>query len=114
MTALVGLFTFGGLTTLPVVSGIVNRSDSVMAHKEPILGRDLLSCETGTADASESTAAPDKTEVALVQVQSGKRVYYEVSTSGTPTTANSTSRIMEGSNTLPWGPGWRISVLEVA
>ena len=114
MTASVSLFTFSGLTTLPVVSGVTNRADSVQAHKEPILGRDLLSCDTSTADASEDSAAPAKTEVALIQVQSGKRVYYEISTSGTPTTATSASRIMEGSNTLPWGPGWRISVLEVA
>jgi hypothetical protein len=114
MTAAVSLFCFGGLVTLPVVGGVINRSDSVQAHKEPVLGRDLLSCDTGTADASETSAAPAKTEIALVQVQSGKRVYYEIATSGTVTEASTTSRIMEGSNTLPWGPGWTISVKEVA
>jgi hypothetical protein len=115
MTATVSLFTFSGLTTLPVVSGQVQRSDSVMAVKEPVLGRDLLSCTTGAADASESSAAPARTEVVHLQVQSGKRVYYEIIPSGhAAVTASSTSRIMEGNHTIPWGPGWTISVLEVA
>ena len=115
MTATVGLFTYAGLTTLPVVSGQVQRFDSVMAHKQPILGRDLLSCTTGAADASETSSAPAKTEVAYIQVQNGKRVYIEIIPSGhTAVTASSTSPVIEGNHTIPYGPGWTISVLEVA
>jgi hypothetical protein len=100
---------------LPVVSGQVQRFDSVMAHKQPILGRDLLSCDTGTADASESSAAPARTEVAYIQVQSGKRVYIEIIPSGhTAVTASTTSPIIEGNHTIPFGPGWTVSVKEVA
>jgi hypothetical protein len=114
MTA-VGIFCYSGLTTLPVVSGQVQRFDSIMAHKQPILGRDLLSCDTSTTDTSETSSAPAKTECAYIQVQAGKRVYIEIIPSGhTVTAASTASPIMEGNNTIPFGPGWVVSVKEVA
>ena len=114
MTAAVSIFAFSGVTTIRVAGGVDLRYDSVQNHKEPILGRDLLSCTSVAADTSEASAAPAKTECALIQVENGKRVYYEIAPAGhTLLTPGPTSRIMEGSNTITWGEGWRLSVVEL-
>jgi hypothetical protein len=113
MTAAVRLFTFSGLTTIPVVSGKELRQDSVQAFKYPILGRDLLSCSTGAADSSEAASAPANTGVAWVQIENGKRVHIEIAPENhTLTEASNTSPIIEGNHSFPFGPSWRISVLE--
>lgn len=115
MTAAVRIFTSSGLSTAPVVAGSRLSYDSVQLLKWPLLGRDLLSCDTVTADLSELSSAPDKTGVAYIQVEQGKSVHYEVIPAGFDVVvASTTSPIMSGTNTLEFGPGWRISVREVA
>ena len=114
MTAAVRLFAFQGLVPAPVVAGDRLSYDSVQLLKWPSLGRDLLSCDTGTADTSEASAAPDKTQLALIQVEAGKTIHYEVIPANYDVTAaSSTSPTLSGQTTIQFGPGWRISVLEV-
>lgn len=113
MTTTVRVFCVQGLATLPVVSGSGLAYDSVQALKWPPLGRDLLSCDTSTTDISDAAAAPANTQLAYVQVQTGKSVHFEIIPGGfTETPASTTSPIMSGNQTVAFGPGWRISVLE--
>ena len=113
MTALVHFFTSQGLETAPV-SGNVLTYDSVQYLKEPLLGRDLLSCDSSTADQSEASAAPVNTGIAYVQIQPGKTVFYEITPANEATLipAAATSRYASGNLTLKFAPGWRLSVLE--
>ena len=113
MTAAVRIFSFQGLVPAPVVAGDRLSYDSVQLLKWPALGRDLLSCDTSTPDTSE--AAPAKTALALIQVEAGKTVYYEVIPDNYDlVAASSTSPTLSGQTTIQFGPGWRISVLEVS
>lgn len=113
MTATVRLFSVSGLSTAPVVSGTRLAYDSVQLLKWPILGRDVLTCTGATTDTSEDSAAPDRSALAYIQVESGKSVHYEVIPANYETVeADTTSPILSGNTTIEWGPGWRISVLE--
>ena len=114
MTAAVRLFTFQGLVPAPVVAGDRLSYDSVQLLKWPALGRDLLSCDTATPDTSDATSAPAKTSLALIQVEAGKTVHYEITPENyDAVVADSTSPTLSGQTTIQFGPGWRISVLEV-
>lgn len=113
MTATVGLFTYAGLEVMTTVAGVTENRAAVQAVKQPILGRDALSCDSTTTDTSETSAAPAATKVALIQVERGKRVYMEICP-GDVTAASSASPIFEGDHVIPFGPSWRISCKEVA
>jgi hypothetical protein len=113
MTTEVHFFTHDGIVTAPVVGGNNYTTDSLLYLRQPYKGADKLSCESGTPDTSEASAAPAGGNIAYIQVQPGKTVHYEV----TPTNyelrvANSNSPYMAGNMTMPWGEGWRLSVLE--
>lgn len=114
MTATVRVFSISGLLIAEAQS---NRgySDSVHVVKYPPLGRDLLSCDTSTADLSEASAAPTGSYLAVVQVEAGKTVYFEVNPPGIEAVeAGDTSPTLSGEQLLQWGEGWRLSVKEVA
>ncbi len=114
MTAAVRIFTLDGVAVAPVVSGTRLSYDSVQLLKLPYLGKDLLSCTTVSSDTSEAAAATDKTNLAFVQVEAGKSVHYELSPQGQDLrTVDNTSPILRGDATVIFGPGWRLSVLEV-
>ncbi len=90
-------------------------SDSVFLLKEPYLAGEVLAPDTLTADSSDAATAPSETKMLKVQVQPGKRVYYEVTPGGqTLRLATSSSPIISGDETLFFGSGYRISFLEVA
>ncbi len=113
MTASVGIFFHSALIAAPTVVGSSKTDDTVLLLKQPPLARDLLSCTSSDADTSD--AAPAGTQIAYVQVQQGKRVYYEVTPAGhTPRAPDSGSPILEGNTILQCGPGWQIAAREVA
>jgi hypothetical protein len=115
MTAAVRLFCFQGLVPAPVVAGDRLSYDSVQLLKWPALGRDLLSCTTGATDISEATAAASKTALALIQVEAGKTIHYEIIPENAAVVeADETSPTLSGQTTIQFGPGWRLSVLEAA
>lgn len=115
MAATVRLFSHSGLWTAPSVAGSDLAYDSVKHLKQPPIGRATLNCTPTTADTSSETAAPDKTKICFVQVEAGKSVYYEIIPPGFPLVeASSNSPILSGQSTFEFGPGWRLSVKEVA
>lgn len=114
MAATVRVFGISGLLTAEVQSNRGN-TDSVQLIKYPVLGRDLLTCDTSTADTSTVAASPSGANLALVQVQAGKTVHFEViPTTALEMTADTTSPTMSGQQLIQWGAGWRISVREAS
>lgn len=115
MTAYVKIFAISGTVVAPVVGGDRLSYDSVQLIKWPPLGRDLLSCDASTVDTSQESAAPANTRAAFVQVEPGKRVYYEIARKGaTLATPDATSPELSGETMLLFGPQDRISVKEIA
>jgi hypothetical protein len=114
MTAAVKVFSHAGVVSVPIVGQALATSDQAfVALKQPYLGSDALSCDTSTADASETSAAPKGTTCVRVDVQTGKVVHYELTPqNATLRTATANSPTIEGRNTLQFGEGWRLSVLE--
>ena len=115
MSANVHCFAFAGVIGIPRVGGNDLTFAVVQAIKFPLLGRDLLTCDTGTADASLAAAAPAGTAALWVQVEQGKRIRYEVTPAGqTLIEAGSTSPSLSGETQLQFGEGWRLSVIEAS
>lgn len=113
MTAIVRVFCLSGIHVAPTVSGTNLTYDSVQLLRLPYLGRDSLSCDTSTVDSSEAASAPTGTNLAYVQVQSGKAVHYELTPQGQDLrTADTDSPVLTGNATLIFGAGWRIQVKE--
>jgi hypothetical protein len=114
MAANVRVFFVHGLETLPVVAGSVLRLDSVMTLKLPPLAGERVSCDTSTQ--GNSAAAPDRTGLAYVQVEDGKKVAFEKSTANIDlrTVSATASPVISGNQTLVMGTGDRLSFLEVS
>lgn len=112
MTTTVRLFTYSGLYNPPLTGGTQLTLDSVLMYKQPYLGSAKLSCTDVSPASSDPTVAPQRTSIALMQVQSGKRVFYEVNTTGRSVAASSNSPTGEGNVTLEFGAGYSVSVLE--
>lgn len=116
MTTAVRIFSHSGVVSVPVANqNLASSNEAFVLLKFPYLGSDTLSCETGAADASETTAAPKGTTCARVEIATGKAVYFEVTPQGADLrTATANSPTMEGRNTIQFAEGWRLSCLEVA
>lgn len=116
MTTAVNIFSHPGVVSVPVANQNLAASDQAFVLlKQPYLGADALSCTTGAADASETSAAPKGTTCLRVEVEVGKSVYYEVTPKNQDLrTATAASPTLEGRNTVEFGEGWRLSVLATA
>lgn len=114
MTASVSVFVASGLTPIEVKGGVNKHFDAVLALHEPLLGRDVLSCDNTTPDSTAVDISPENARCLFVQVEEGKTVYFEITADRTAdiVNADSTSRWMSGNNHLHWCSGWRLSVLE--
>ena len=116
MSTEVKLFAYSGLIPAPVVAGNRLSYDSVQLLKNPYLAGEVLSSpDSATADTSSTATAPAETQIALVQVQPGKRVGYEVTPGGRDARiATAASPTLQGETTIQFGPGWVLSVIELA
>lgn len=113
MTTKVRMFTLDGLRTASV-TGIGLQHDSVQLLKFPYIGKALLTPDTSTAQASDTSIANNQAiTIVHVQVEAGKSVHYEVTPESQDLrVADTNSPIMRGDNTIIFGPRWRLSVLE--
>lgn len=116
MTTAVHVFSHAGVVSVPVANqNLAASDDAFVLLKQPYMGSDALSCETGAADVSDTTAAPKGTTCVRVEVQTGKVVGYEVTPQGADLrTATANSPTMEGRNTIQFGESWRLSVIEIS
>ena len=117
MTAVVKLFSHGELVALPVSPGSSQyRTDSVQSLSYPYLVAEAFAA-VGAVSQSNSAAAtaPVGTKVLRIEVQVGKTVAFEVTPANHTlrTVAAASSPTLEGRNTIPFGAGDRISLLDV-
>jgi hypothetical protein len=116
MTAIVKCFTYAPLNGAWVTEqGTTYMSPGMLLLPQPYLGRQTL--PVGSIDylRTDAATAPENTRVLMVEVQDGKRIYYEVQPAGREfvvPSANSPS--MFGTQIITFGPGWRFACLEAA
>lgn len=116
MSAAVRCYAYSGVKVIPVASG----SGQYVAHsaffwKEPYLARETLTASTGGAATSAAALSSNNGVTCLrVQVENNKRVHIEINPPSRNVAATSDSPIISGDQTVDFGPGWSISVLETS
>lgn len=110
MTAAVRVFFHAGVTTAAVAAGTRYTTDSVAMLKQPYVGRASVTAVTG--EAQSTSAAPNGTKIAYVQVQEGKAVHYEINPENRSTPADTSSPILSGSTQFECGSNWTLSFRE--
>lgn len=115
MTALVRCFSFTGVTTAPVnaASGRYT-SDSVSLMKNPYLARQSITASTGSAQNTSAELTPSHAKLLQVQIQPGKIVAIEVNPPNRSAEADVDSQYFSGDIMLECGPGWTLSIREIA
>lgn len=111
MAAVVRTFFFDAIVAAPS-TGKTYTTDSVGILNFPYMDRTVVTATTGSAQ--NSGAAPAKTKIALVQVQSGKSVHIEVNPPNRSTAADTSSPIFRGDNTFVVHEGYTLSILEAS
>jgi len=116
MTASVKIFAHAGVVSVPVANQNLQTSDAAFVLlKQPYLGRQALTADTGAAVASDAANAPSGTTCIRVEVAPGSIVAYEVThANATLRDADASSPTLEGKQTLAFGPGSRLSVLQIS
>lgn len=112
--ATVRLHFYRGLVQLPKTKSTQFGSDSVLALQQPrIPGGGAITTNTSTV--VSSSAAPAGTQVAVLKMDPGVRVYYEVvNNANSGTEAAASSPVAEGELVLQMNENWTVSLLEIA
>jgi hypothetical protein len=106
----VRLFGFRGITVVPQINPRQLVSDLVSNLTWPYEWRQMLrASEEAYSSRAES---PDLAVVLLVEVPPGKRIRYELNPPNRDEKASLLSPTLSGSETVDWGPGWTISIIE--
>jgi hypothetical protein len=115
MTAAVRIFAHSGVVSVPIANRNLAASDEAfVVLTQPYLARESLTAGTEPVT-SDAAAAPKGTSCLVVEVETGKTISFEV----TPANADLRSADMDsprltGRNVIHFGPGYRLSVLEIA
>ncbi len=116
MSATVRCFSHVGVSMAFVANYSQQQSFNGLTQlKQPYIGRETLTADVAAVFSTPATLAPSNSRVLFVQVQSGKRVHYEISPPGRPSgpvAATTDSPILQGDEQFDWGSGWVISFLE--
>lgn len=113
MTTYVRLFAHEGVVAMPLANQQAQlATNGAFVLKEPQMASEAITV-TGTAQSSTTALSPTGCAILRVEVQKGKVVHYEVTRPNvSAVTAVSTSPTIEGKETLHWGPGFSISLIE--
>lgn len=109
MTAVVKVFAFAGVVQARAY-GAQKVSDTFLMDKQPYLQAETLSITDGASTSSQ--AMPADTDFALVQVQPGKLVYFEVNAGDRAVAASSNSPYLKGDVRVKIGAGATFSFRE--
>ena len=84
MTAVVRLFAHAGMVALPIASYSGQQSfHANFALKQPYLARESIAAVTGSAQTTGSPLSESEhVKLLRVEIQTGKRVHYEVTPAG--------------------------------
>lgn len=118
MSAVVRLFAHAGIAHAFVASD-GGRQDfhALTMLIQPYIAREKITADTAAAQSSAAALGATNSRVLSIQVDPGKRVHYEVNRPGREggsVTADTSSPIAEGSDLIPWGKDWLISLLEAS
>lgn len=106
MSTTVRIFAIAG-AVIARSQGQQRAEDSFLMDKLPYLERWNITC---TDSAATSTGAmPDHTDYVLIQVEPGKRVFYELNNSGNAITADTSSPFISDDVRVKAGPGHTLS-----
>lgn len=90
-------------------------ADSVFMLNDPYLAGEVISPSTSVAASTSAAIAPAETRMLKVQINAGRRCYYEVTPpSQTLRVATDQSPILNGDDLIYFAAGYRLSVLEVS
>ncbi len=106
----VRLFGFRGITVVPQINPRQLVSDSVSNLTWPYEWRQFL--QAGRKPVYSEPLSPDLAVVLLVEVPPGQRIRYELNPPNRHEPASIFSPALEGSETVDWGPGWSISIVD--
>lgn len=115
MSAVVIMTTWAGMVPAAVANYSGQKVDNaVWLLKQPYLAKEAVTVTDASATSSSSALSTEATVKLLrVEVQSGKRIRYEVNPPGlTARTADATSPILYGEEMIAFGPGWSVSIIE--
>ena len=110
MSFRVRLFGFRGITVVPQINPRQLVSDSVSNLTWPYEWRQML--KAGLEASDSEPLNPDLAVVLLVEVPPGQRIRYELNPPNRYEPASVFSPALEGSETVDWGPGWSISIVD--
>lgn len=102
------------MISLNIASFSGARADNaVWVLKQPYLANETITA-TSTAQSSSAGLTSDASMTLLrIEIEEGKRVRYEVTPKGFDTrTADQDSPLLYGEETIHFGPGWTISLVE--
>lgn len=114
MSTRVRCFAYPGMISLPIASFSGARADNaVWVLKQPYLGNETLTVTASAVSSSLSLTSDASMTLLRIEVQEGKRVRYEVTPKGQDArTADQDSPLLYGEETIHFGPGWSISLVE--
>ena len=115
MTATVIMTVWEGMIPAAVASyGGQKTENAVWLLKQPYLAKQALTVDDSVAVSSSALLSESQNvKILRIEVQTGKRVRYEVTPPGhEPRTATNSSPIIYGEETIQFGPGWLISLIE--
>lgn len=115
MSAVVILTTWSGMVPAAVANYAGQKvENAAWLLKQPYIAKDAITVTDAEAtDSAEALSSDAAVKLLRVEVQTGKRVRYEVNPPGlTPRTATATSPVLYGEEMVSFGPGWSISLIE--
>lgn len=113
--AQVRVYSHNGIISASIAPGGTSRpnADSLYMLQQPYVAGEILEPSTAVAATTAVETCPNKTAFCNVQVEEGKRVYYEVTPQGSDLrVATASSPILQGDNLIHCNGGWRLSFLE--
>ena len=116
MATAVKLFAYSGMIAHHVAT--YNGQQSFHANfalKQPYLAREAITAGASALASTADLSASPSTKMLRVEVEPDKRIRYEITPKGADArTADADSPLLYGEDHLEFGPGWTISVVEVA
>jgi hypothetical protein len=96
-------------------ANLAQSNEGLLLLREPYLAREKLAADTGAAVASSAATAPAGTKMLRIEVAPGARIRYRVTPEGnTLVDADADDPVLEGTRTIAFYPGARLSVLQVS
>jgi len=104
MATVVRCFSYAGAIQARA-KGAQKVTDTFMMDDQPYLARQNITCDDAAATDTTAALCPDKVDYVLLQVEPGKRVFYEVNPPGrTLVSADTSSPYIEGDQRVKVSP----------